>query len=69
MVPTENATNLMDCKEIKRNETVLLDSRSLAIRSRKRHATFFGDMKRSGSLKHLVTTGQIEGKTQQGKTA
>ena len=68
VVPSENAKNLMDCSEIKRNSVTRNDiTRSLINRISKKQVTFFGHVMRRKKLEHLVTTGMIEGKCSWGK--
>ena len=57
MVSTQNATNLIECKEIKQNS---VSTRSLI--NRICQATFFGHVMRREKLGELMTTGMIEGK-------
>ena len=69
MVPSENVTNLMDCKEIKQNNImrIRLNKKLKINRILKRQATCFGHVMRREKLEHLVTTGMIEGKFNRGK--
>ena len=65
MVPTENATNLMDSKE-----TVLQEvdtTRSLINRICKCQRTFLGHVIRKENQDHLVTTGMMKGKRRRRK--
>ena len=65
MIPSENATNLMDCKEIKRNSVKRGNNKITHKRIRK--ASFFGHVMRREKLEHRVTTETIEGKRNRGK--
>ena len=67
MVPTENATNLMDSKEIERNSVTRNRYNKIAHRIRTRLVIFFGHLMRKEKLEYLVTTGTIEGKRSRGK--
>ena len=67
VVPADNSTNLMDCKEI--NKSVLREAettRSLINRICLRQATSFGHVMRR-EKKILVTAGKIEAKRSKGK--
>ena len=57
VVPTQNATNLAECKEIKQNS---VSTRSLINRICKSQATFYGHVMRREKLGDLVRTGIIE---------
>ena len=64
MVPTENSMNLIECKEIKRNNVrrSWLTRRSLINKTNKCQANFFSPVMRRGKLEHLVTNEMIEEK-------
>ena len=57
VVPTQNATNLIEWKEIKQNS---VSTRSLINRICKSQATFYGHVMKREKLGDLVTTGMIE---------
>ena len=59
MVPTQNATSFMDCKEVKRN---LCNN----ITHKKNTCNLFWPCKEK-KLEHLMTTGIVEGKHSRGK--
>ena len=60
VVPTENATNLMECKEIERKSVT--NHNKFTYKIRKCQATFFGHVMRKQKIEHLVTTEMIEEK-------
>ena len=70
VVPLENSTNLVDCKEIKQNRITRSQHNKVTVnRIGKLQATFFGHVMRREKLEveHLVTTGIIKGNCSRGK--